>query len=113
MDNKLFGIVLVVALVVGIAGISAGTAWIVSLQLPKPQVEYPQLGAAGDTASTSKVAIIAMQTASSTLCTLYNFGTRNRWILNAWARVNVASSTNLARLVVATSSSAARSLANT
>lgn len=73
-------------------------------QLPEPQIP---VGAAGDTASSSRTAIISGPAGSSTLCSLYNFGSRPRFMTDWFIRINAASTTNLTAITVATSSGSA------
>jgi len=110
--DKIFPLVLVLAVLAGIAGLSAGVAYVVSLQLPRQVVyEYrdSSLGAVGDT-TTARTLVATFLTGTTTLCSFNNTGSRDRWILETASRLNAASSTSLGSLGVATSSVATRSV---
>ena len=97
MNNKLLTGLCVVAVLVSMVALG----YAAFRQLP----EAPQqaVGTAGDTASTSRTAMMSCYTATTTWCSLYNYGSRDRIITN-WYVFKDASSTGANTNVLAATS---------
>lgn len=74
-------------------------------QIPKgsSQPVEVSLGAAGESASSSRTAVISAQYATGTICTLYNFGSRDRIVTGGMLYLEVASNTSILNFLAGTS----------